>query len=497
MSIRLSIAFLGIAMAVAFFAAAFGLTGAWLPSIALSALTAVGTAAFLRRYPPVSDDASCPRGLLILASLATLVAAVQLVRLAVFMADPAHREFSNSPSSEWEVHHCCLTAYFVSAQAAGTGSNIYDDSLYLLPSDDPKGPPKPRSLGAFRVDMFEYPPPFLLVPRALAHLAGDFLRYRTLWFALNVGILLAATVAVARFLEGTAGARALMLSPLIWASFPTLSLLQKGNAQGLIVALAILAMVLFERRLEPLGGALLAYATLSKIFPGLLLFYLMLQRRWRAAAWTGAWCVILSLLALVDLGPGPFTAFLDHLPGLLGGESFPALRRPEALAVNFSVPGLVFKLKLIGGQELLFGVTKAVGWLYTLVIVGVTIVVARRPTRNDEKPIIWMALIVLAMLRSPFLPQGYAAFPPLWLLTLLAAARVPSARPLAFVVLTFLALNVYWPQDWKVDPRLLATFNLVPQAATFFLAVVALRRGQGAFPASTSHHDWRGANASA
>src|SRR5688572_10681752 len=100
-----------------------------------------------------------------------------------------------------------------------------------------------------------------------------------------------------------------------------------------------------------------------------------------------------------------------------------------------------------------------------------------------------MALLILAMLRSPFLPQGYATFPPLWLLTLLAAARIPSTRPFAFVLLTWLALNVYWPQDWKVDPRILAIFNLVPQAATMLVAAVALRRPFVAPKESSLHRE--------
>jgi hypothetical protein len=475
--VRTTIVFLGVVVGVAAFAASFGFAGSWLASITFAIFTgALATALFRRFLPMPADEAALPRGLSILSGIATLIALAQLVRLAVFMAEPSHRAFSTIPSSEWEVRHSCLTAYFVASKAAGTDANIYENSLYHMPSDSPSAAPKPRTLGAFRVDVFEYPPPFLLLPRLLMRLAADFLSYRALWFALNVGVVLAAIVLVARFLEGNAASRALALSPLIWASFPTLSLLQKGNAQGIIVALAMAAMVLFERRREPLGGALLAYAILSKLFPGLLLFYLVMERRWRAVAWTGVWCVLLSLLTLVDVGEAPFSAFLHHLPGLVGGESFPALRRPEGLAVNFSVPGLVFKAKLFGVTGSLFGVSKAIGWLYTVVIAGVTIIVARRPTRAEEKPIIWMALLILAMLRSPFLPQGYAAFPPLWLLTLVAAVGIPRLHPLAFVALGWITLNVFWPQDWQVDPRTLAIFNLVPQAATMLLAAVALRR---------------------
>ncbi|MET0591987.1 MAG: glycosyltransferase family 87 protein [Polyangiaceae bacterium] len=473
----MSIAVFSIAVGIVVFAASFGLTGSSVLSIVLAAISVAVAVALFRRYPPLrGGDVSLPRPLAILSRVATLVAVAQVVRLAVFVAEPAWREFSNAPSSEWEVHHCCLTAYYVAASAAGTDRNIYDDSLYQLPGADPKAPLTPRSIGPFKVDMFEYPPPFLLLPRGLARLTSDFLRYRALGFALHVAVVFGSIAAVARFLEGATAPRALVLSSLVWAAYPTLSLLQKGNAQGIIVAIAMLAMVLFERRHEPIGGALLAYATLSKLFPGLLILYLLLQRRWRAAAWTGGWCVILSVLTLVDVGSSPFLAFLDHLPGLLGGESFPALRRAPGLAVNFSIPGLVFKARLFGVTDSLFFASKIVGWLYTLFLVAVTVAVARRPTRHDEKPIVWMALLVFAMLRSPFLPQSYAAFPPLWLLTLMAAVWVKDARAALYAVVAWLALGVYWPQDWQVDPRILAGFNLVPQLATVLVAAIALLR---------------------
>ena len=39
----------------------------------------------------------------------------------------------------------------------------------------------------------------------------------------------------------------------------------------------------------------------------------------------------------------------------------------------------------------------------------------------------------------------------------------------------WLALGVYWPIDWPLDPRVLALVTLVPQAVTVAVAVLALR----------------------
>ena len=125
----------------------------------------------------------------------------------------------------------CVSAYYVAAKSAGEGANVYDDSLYTAPDDDPRAPRKARMLGPFRVDVFEYPPPFLSVPRALLVLAPDFVPFRSLWFGLSGAVVLVAMLVMARFMGPSAGTRALLYSPLIWASFNTVSTLQKGNVQ--------------------------------------------------------------------------------------------------------------------------------------------------------------------------------------------------------------------------------------------------------------------------
>jgi hypothetical protein len=238
----------------------------------------------------------------------------------------------------------------------------------------------------------------------------------------------------------------------------------------------MIAMVLFERRRWALGGALLAYATVSKLFPGMLILYLLVQRQWRAVVWTAAFGAVLTLLSLMVLGMPGYAAFLEHLPGLLGGEAFPAFRNPAALAINYSVPGLVFKLKLFGVPGMGFGASKVVGWLYTVVAVAVTFLLGKQSSRDENKPLVWLAILVVATLRSPFLPHAYAGFPPLWLATLLAAQAKPSTRALGLVLGAFAVLNVYWPIDWPMDPRLLATITLLPQAATMGIAFWVVRR---------------------
>lgn len=471
---------LGLGSGIFIFCIAAGLAGSWRAALAVAApASALATWMFWKHPPVLVDEAACSRGLMILSAVATLVAFVQLGRLAVFMVAPERPGWSGLPTSDWEVRHSCVSAYYVAAQKAGAGANVYDESLYTAPAapeDQRTTFRKARMIGPFRVDAYEYPPAFLPLPRALLAVAPDFLQFRSLWFGLIGGTFLAATLVIARRLGPAAGTRALLYSPLIWASYSTISALQKGNVQVLVIAISMLAMAFFEQRRWAAGGALLAYATASKLFPGLLAIDLIVRRRWRALAWTLAMGAGIVLVTLLDLGWTPFAAFLKHLPGLVSGEAFPAFRNPAAVAINMSVPGIVFKLKLFGLAGASFAAAKIVGWVYTGVAVWATVVLARRPLADEERPLAWMAILILAALRSPFLPQSYGVFSSLWLLTLLASMHVANAKTVLLTIAGWLALSVFWPIDWAMDPRWLTLLNTVPQASTIVLAALVLRR---------------------
>jgi len=460
------------------FAAGLGLCG----SKVASALVATGAAGLVgwwvvRHRRLALDPEGVPRWLQVVSGIATAAALVMVGRLAVFMIDPSKTAYSFAPSSQWELQHSCLTAYHVAAEASSGPTSIYDNSLYSLPDDDPSQPRKARMLGEFKIDVFEYPPPFLLLPRALQFLTPEFLDLRMLWFWLSGGLLLVGLVTVAGFLGPALGSRALLLSPFVFLATTTLSTLQKGNVQVIVVVMAMLAMALFERQRPIAGGALLAFATASKIYPGLLVVSLVARRRWRAVGWTTVWGVGFVVLTLAAFGWAPYAAFLDHLPRLLSGESFPAFRNPRAMAINLSIPGLLFKAKLFGIEGATFELARLVGSAYILVAVALTVYVALRAPRALDQPLLWAAIIILATLRSPFLPQAYGTLPPLWLLTLLAARGAPRPGALIAAAAAWMVLAFNWPVDWPIDLRLLAVTSLVQMTVTGVLVVLALRSG--------------------
>jgi alpha-1,2-mannosyltransferase len=412
------------------FSASMGLIG----SRAVAAIVAVAVAAliawYLWRHPIVLlDEAAGSRALKILSGLATVTALIQLARLCVFIVNPAAVGCAIGPSrgQGLTISHSCVSAYYVAARSAATVPNVYAYELYSFPADSPTSLRKPRRIGSFNIDAYEYPPPFLLLPRTLAILAPDFLRFRMIWFALNGAVMIVGLLTVARMLGPVARTRALLLSPLVLASELTVSTLQIGNLQEIVFSLAMIAMILLTQRRYAAGSALLAFATVSKLFPGLLLVYLLVRREWRALAWTTGLCVVLVGISLLDTGWAPYKAFLDHLPRLLSGEAFPAFCNPGSIAKNYSVPGMVFKLQFFGFHGASFGAIKVVGWIYTLVVLAASVVLARRTLNREEEPLVWLTILIVASLRSPFLP-GYAVIPVLWLLTLLAATAAPTVR---------------------------------------------------------------------
>jgi alpha-1,2-mannosyltransferase len=412
-------ALIALSLACAFgiftFSAAMGLAG----SRPVAVIVAVGIAAFVAwffwRRPIVPlDEGATSRALNVISGLATIAALFQLARLCVFIVNPATVGFAIGPSRGLglTINHSCLSAYYVAARSVATVPNVYAWELYAFPDEGPTAPRKPRPIGSFNIDAYEYPPPFLLLPRTLAILTPEFLRFRMVWFALNGAMLVIGLLVVARMLGPVAGTRALLFSPLVLASDIPIATLQVGNLQAIVSSLAMIAMVLFAQRRYAAGGALLAFATVSKLFPGLLLVYLLIQRKWRALAWTVGLCIALIAISLVDTGWAPYKAFLDHLPRLLGGEAFPAFRRPWAVAQNFSVPGMAFKLRLFGVTGASFGAMKIVGWIYSLILLAVTVFVARRTLTREQEPLAWLTILILASLCSPFLPL-YAVIPAL------------------------------------------------------------------------------------
>ncbi len=409
---------------------------------ALAVLLGAATAWRIWRWVPESVSGGFRRRpvLAVLWAIAALLSLVQVGRLAAFTADPDRRWGSAVPDPA-AANHACLSAYFVAAELSRRNVvNLYDERYYPAFAGDAArllAPASVQGLASWIDDPFEYPPPFLLFPRAALLVSNDFPALRAGWFVLQALALVLVAAWLARWVGGRDGQLALLLIPGLLASLPTLLGLQFGQFHVATLVLSVAALICFEERRTGTGAALLAVATVSKLFPAFLLVFLLARRRWREVAWTLGACGLFALVGLGVLGWSPFEAFLTYqLPRISTGEAFAFYEKaPEfIISRNFGIPGLTTKLHLLGVPGMTRGLGSVLGWIYTLGLLAVAWVGGLRPASRLGDARIWLGLLSLAALRSPLAPSAYVTISMLWLLTLLAGeVRGRPARVVAFV----------------------------------------------------------------
>src|SRR5215475_9985915 len=289
---------------------------------------AAGAAWLLWRWVPSEVSGAARRRPVVagLWALGALLALLQIGRLSAFTADPDRLWGSAFPDPE-AANHACLSAYVVAADLSRHDvENLYDERYYPAFAGDAArllAPADIHGLKTWMDDPYEYPPPFLLLPRMALAVTDDFLTIRAGWFVLQALGLIVVAAWLAQWIGGRDGELAFLLVPVLLASIPTLFGLQFGQFHVATLLLSVAAMLCFEQRRPAVGGGLLAVATVSKLFPAILLVYLLARRRWRDVAWTLGACAVFSLVALAFLGAAPFEAFLSYqLPRIQSGAAF-------------------------------------------------------------------------------------------------------------------------------------------------------------------------------
>ncbi len=415
----------------------------------IALILAAGAAWLVWRWVPTSISGARQRRPVVAAlwALGALLALLQVGRLSAFMDDP-DRIWGSVVPDPVAADHACLSAYLVAADLSRRGTrNLYDERYYPAFAGDAArllAPGDIRNLKKWMDDPYEYPPPFLLFPRAALLVTDDFLAIRAGWFVLQALGLVVVGAWLARWIGGRDGELAFLLLPLLLASLPTILGLQFGQFHVATLLLSVAAMICFEERRPAAGGALLAVATVSKLFPAFLLVYLLARRRWREVAWTLGACVVFSLVGLAVLGWTPFEAFLGYqLPRIHTGEAF-AFYEHEALVVsrNLGIPGLVTKLHWFGVPGMTHGVGATLGWLFTFLLFWLAWAAGRRAEGRVAEARVWLALLTLGALRSPLAPP-YVTISTLWLLTVLSGElRGRTSWVVGFVVAWLLIMGV-------------------------------------------------------
>ncbi|MBX2798823.1 MAG: DUF2029 domain-containing protein [Myxococcales bacterium] len=435
-----------------------------LPAVLAGALGVLGgAAAFVALVPRLPSEwselmRSRPRWVSSLWIVACLASFLFTLRLPVFMLDGHRTEFSLAPPVEFMVEHNCLSGYVSAAQLAQSEpESIYVTTRYASSSADDLL----LEISPQKRDVYSYPPPFLLLPRTMLALTNDFRSIRAGWYAVYVCTVLGALFWFAMAIGGRPGAIFATLIPVVWLSLPILVTLQLGNLHLFNYALAISAMFLFERGRNGLGGAMLAFAVVSKVSPGILGIYLLVQRRWVPALWTAAFGALYVALTFAVFGAGPFQAFLggEVLQKLGAGTFYPRLFAWEpAILVNYSLFAVPLKLELLGmsfGEG--FGVGRLLNNLYLAGVVGLVVWTAHRmhsarPSSWEASAAFrartfttWLAALSMGSFVSPFAPWTYGAVGPVLVFASFAAWLEPKSRSLAILAACWFAVSIYGP----------------------------------------------------
>jgi alpha-1,2-mannosyltransferase len=464
------------------------LSWGFLPLLLLAGVSLSAMASRVERALPDSIDGAWrrSRGKTIGWAVIALVMLLQVSRLSVFMTDHEASWGSTFPPVEFTITHMCMASYVEAAELSRDNDpNLYDTKHYpnfkLTEAEDIDT--SVVGLQPWLDDSFHYPPPFLLLPRLWLALSNDYLNMRSVWFAFQLLAFVAFAVLLARWIRGSAGAWALWMLPLVIASLPTMFNFQFGQIHVFTVWTVVAAMLAFDVKRPALGGLLLAGGVASKLFPGILVVYLVLQKRWRDLAWTAVFGLAFALLSLAVTGVAPFERFFSYLlPRLLSGEAFSFVTEALVITTNLSVPGTVWKLDFLGieGGGSLLGPASTV---YTVAILIATWFAARLDVDRIGRVQIWLALVILASLRSPLVPV-YGVAPVLWLMSL-QLDRVDTMKGLAWFAVSWFFISSVPPAP---NPVVTIALYGVAQVAMLYwvLRPLAVRRSINPVPAGSS-----------
>ena len=173
-------------------------------------------------------------------------------------------------------------------------SHYYTSSYMLRRGIDPYAvdmEPTARELGLELPDLRRAtnPPALVLLLEPLT-LFRPHLAY-WIWFAINVGFL-AAFIVLAIIETGVSARIAWGLVCLTLMYSPVAIHFRYAQAQIMILAVLMLALRFLRQERDWAAGAMIAAATLLKIFPIIIVGYLLARRRWKTLATTAGWTAI-------------------------------------------------------------------------------------------------------------------------------------------------------------------------------------------------------------
>jgi alpha-1,2-mannosyltransferase len=307
-----------------------------------------------------------------------------------------------------------LSFYWTAAQHLIHGEPIY--SLAQL-----NGPYAPQGQ-----DGFLYPPPFAALMIPLVALTPDARVAEWFWSAFGIAIVVVTVLALAR--SERLGERFSMLRghgrwllvAAVFAFPPVIGELSIGNVHLLLLALFTLAWLGIRRgdlTGDAMAGIGLGVAALIKVFPGVLLLWLVATRRYRAAVAMVAAAAALVVVTLPFTGIEPWLQY----PRVLGNLS-------AVYDTTDTISPAIWLAPYLG-----FTTSR---WLVLAIGVAVVGWAALRGGREAVPAISFATAVVVAVLIAPNVFHHYLA-----ILVLPMILGLAAGIPLPWLALAYLLMS--------------------------------------------------------
>jgi hypothetical protein len=406
-----------------------------------------------------------------------LLTATLLLLYVVGIAVPSAREVALRP------HGGDLASFWCAVRTSLAGQDPYD--LAAL-----QAPIQAAGMEAKGVEAFLYPPPALLWFLGLAMV--DLPTARWLWFGANLG-LLAGVVVLLRSWIGARLSTVLMAAALFT---PLIDHARMGQVNLLVLLLVLLALRGADAG-RGLGGLAVAAGFLTKLTPAILVPWLLVRRRWQAAAGFGIGALVLSLAAAALAGPSTSWRFwTEVLPGFSRGHygenaydivAFRghSLLRLAVLLIQGTGPGTEPNLAArVAANVVALALLCGALWL-------------ARPARGAREPGIAAALCVVMIVSAPFAWEHHLVLALLPVAVALHGARTGLLdrrwRALAVGATVVLAIPAgWWEKPAWLFPELFAPCTSAKTLALLGLWAVGLRYATvtgGSRPAGAAPRD--------
>lgn len=279
--------------------------------------------------------------------------------------------------------------YYSSALAMRRGMNPYTTDLT----------PLARSLG-FELGKINHatdPPTFVMCFVPLTLLAPRTGFY--VWTAINAGAFLLALVLLFRWTPGFRRDPALALAALAILFPPVIDHLVFGQNKMLVLLMFVLMLRWMERGRDAAAGLILAFATLLRAFPMLIVGYLILMKRWRVVAYTMAGLAVGGLLTLALAGFSSTFSFL-LAPTYLTEQWRELL--PGNIALGPTVSRMFWYVFGVHLGAVLDWTRKIASWGAELGLLALTVkATVASPSHDDPDGRLFILWIVTAVLVSP------------------------------------------------------------------------------------------------